>query len=264
MHDSGVVQGLLLPMTEEVSTSTRSWTLRPRAGVVGIVSCAVVLMAEVSAAATRTVEVGPNGELVFSPSSVTVNTGDTVEWKWGMGLHSTTRLQGPETWDSGVVNAPHTFSHTFMQPGVYDYFCSVHQALGMTGTVTVHPAALPTTTMPRTTSTTSAEPVSGSCTSIQACETALTAALPTPMAMTGKSRRVARFLQRLATRADHQLTLATAQSGARQAHLIEKANRTLERLRSAADKAESRGTLGVPVGPIDADVGSLVSLDASM
>ena len=45
--------------------------------------------------------------------------------------------------------------------------------------------------------------------------------------------------------------------------LRETANRTLDRLRAAADKAESHGSLAVPLGPIDADVGSLESLDQS-
>jgi plastocyanin len=241
-----------------------SCTLRARAGSVSVVSCALLLVVEVAAAATKTVQVGPDGALVFSPSAVTVNAGDTVEWKWGTGMHSTTRLQGPETWDSGVVSAPNTFSHTFMRPGTYPYFCSVHQALGMTGTVTVRSAAVTTTTRSGTTSTTSAVPVSESCPSIQACETALSAALPNPTATTGKSRRVARLLQRLMSRADHQLTLAAAGNGARRARLVKKANRTLAHLRSAAGRAESRGTLGVPLGPIDADVSSLVSLDGSM
>ena len=71
------------------------------------------------------------------------------------------------------------------------------------------------------------------------------------------------LLQKLARRADHQLERAMAASGARQAHLSKKANRTLERLRAAADRAETQGTLGVPVGPIDADVGSFVSLERS-
>src|SRR5207249_1853432 len=212
-------------------------------------------------------QVGPNGALVFSPSAVTVNAGDTVDWQWMTGYHSTTGQQSPETWDSGVQYAPHTFSHTFMKPGTYSYFCSVHAALGMTGTVSVR-AAVTTTTRPPSTSTTrpttTIAPVSTSCTSIKACETALTTALPLPgTAKTGKERRIAGLLQKLARRADHQLERAMAASGARQAHLSKKANRTLERLRAAAGKAESQGTLAVPLGPIDADVGSLESLDQS-
>ena len=242
-----------------------SQTFAMRSGCVRLASCAaVVLLAGMVGAATKTVQVGPNGALVFSPSAVTVDAGDTVEWQWGTGFHSTTRRQGPEMWDSGVVNAPHAFSHAFTQPGKYSYFCSVHQALGMTGTVTVRPTMYTTTTRPTSTSTTNTGPVSGSCTSIKACATALTSALPAPgTAKTGKQRRIARLLERLARRADHQLNGAMAANGARQAHLFKKANRTLERLRAAADRAETQGTLGVPVGPIDADVGSFVSLERS-
>ena len=128
-------------------------------------------------------------------------------------------------------------------------------------TTTTRPG-MTSTTMPRTTTTTIAAPVTGSCPSISACETALMATLPSPTtAMNGKERRVARALARLALRAVHQLELATTGKATRQARLFKKANRTLERIRTVADKAEVKGSLTVPVGPIDAGVGALMSLD---
>ena len=225
-------------------------------------AAAVLLAHQVAAAATKTVQVGPSGTLAFSPPAVTVDVGDTVEWLWVSGFHSTTRQQGAETWDSGAVATPHTFSHTFTHPGTYPYICTVHVAYGMTGTVTVRPAAVTTTTTPRTTtSTTTPAAVSGACTSIAACETALTTALAAATTATnGKECRVARRLQHLARRAAHQLDRALAATAARRARLFKNAVRTLERLRAAAGTAESQGTLPVPLGPIDADVGSLESL----
>ena len=235
-------------------------------------AAAALLAHQVAAAATKTVQVGPSGTLTFSPPAVTVDVGDTVEWQWMSGFHSTTRQQGAETWDSGAVATPHTFSHTFTHPGTYPYICTVHVAYGMTGTVTVRPAAVTTTTTPRatvtttttpriTTSTTTTAAVSGGCTSIAACETALTTALAAATTATkGKERRVARRLQHLARRAAHQLDRGLAATAARRARLFKNAVRTLERLRAAAGTAESQGTLPVPLGSIDADVGSLESL----
>src|SRR6185295_4188602 len=152
----------------------------------------LLLLAGDAAAATKTVQVGPNGSLMFSPAMVTVNMGDTVEWVWGSGPHSTTRTASPETWDSGVTGAPHMFSHTFTRAGTFPYVCSVHQQLGMVGTVVVR---RPT---PSTTSTTMAGQLLPPCTSVDACRLALMAALPTPAsATTARARRVTRHLARL-------------------------------------------------------------------
>jgi len=88
------------------------------------------------------------------------------------------------------------------------------------------------------------------------------ATLPSSTTATnGKERRVARALARLAARLVHQLDRATTAKTTRQARLFKRANRTLERLRTVADKAEVKGSLTVPVGPIDASVGALMLLD---
>ena len=128
-------------------------------------------------------------------------------------------------------------------------------------TTTTRPG-MTSTTMPGTTTTTIAVPITGSCPTVSTCETALMATLPSPTTATnGKERRVAHALARLALRAVHQLDQATTAKSTRQARLFKKANRTLERLRTVADKAEVKGSLTVPVGPIDAGVGALMSLD---
>lgn len=127
------------------------------------------------------------------------------------------------------------------------------------GSTTTTPSAHSTTTTPRTTSTTLG--ASGTCSSLTACEVALMATLPNPATATkGKDRRVAHDLARLAKRAVHELDQASAAKPARQARLFKRANRTLERIRTAADKAESKGSLTVPVGPIDSNVAILMAL----
>jgi hypothetical protein len=123
-------------------------------------------------------------------------------------------------------------------------------------------AHMTTTTSPSTTTTTIGVPVTGSCTTITACETALMATLPSPTTATnGKERRIARLLTRLGNRALHEVGKATSAKASHQARLFKKANRTLERIRTVADKAEAKGSLSVPVGPIDADVTAFMSLD---
>src|SRR5439155_2686617 len=72
--------------------------------------------------------------------TTTVNVGDTVQWDWVSGFHSTTGGSGPEAWDSLPQRTPFSFSHTFAVPGTYGYLCTVHTLI-MLGTVTVGGAA---------------------------------------------------------------------------------------------------------------------------
>lgn len=103
-------------------------------------------------AATITVSVGAGG-FRFSPASVTIQPGDTVQWTWSAGGHSTTSgSPGSPTgiWDSGILNQGATFSHTFPTAGSFPYYCAPHgSCCGMTGMVTVSapsPTPAPTPT----------------------------------------------------------------------------------------------------------------------
>ena len=102
----------------------------------------------VASATTVTVMVGPNC-LCFSPSSVTIHPGDTVQWTWSSTGHSTTSgSPGMPNgiWDSGILNQGATFSHTFNSVGSFPYYCTPHGACcNMRGTVTVsNPTPTPT------------------------------------------------------------------------------------------------------------------------
>jgi len=101
-------------------------------------------------AATNVVEVGPGGALTFGDqesgsSTTTIATGDRVQWVWESSGHSTTSDGGEEGWDSGVQDAPFTFTHQFLAPGTFPYHCIPHQFLGMTGRVVVRPSGEATT-----------------------------------------------------------------------------------------------------------------------
>jgi plastocyanin len=126
-----------------------------------VVAAAVSLIGYPKPASAMTVDVtvGPNGNLVFSPSSVTIHPGDQVHWTWGSSFHSTTSgSPGMPSgiWDSGILNQGASFTHTFNSAGTFPYYCTTHGGCcGMVGTVMVvnasptptpTPAATPTPT----------------------------------------------------------------------------------------------------------------------
>ena len=98
-----------------------------------------------ASATTIDVTVAPNGDLVFSPSSVTIHPGDTVRWTWAASVHSSTSgVPGAPDgiWDSGILNQGATFSHTFNSTGTFPYYCTPHGGCcGMVGTVIVASAS---------------------------------------------------------------------------------------------------------------------------
>jgi plastocyanin len=104
-----------------------------------------LFLAAKASATTYTVEVG-QAAMRYTPSSISIAPGDTVEWNWHGTLppyytyHSVTAgtpaNPTPTVFNSGVARAPFTFSHTFTTPGNYPYFCQIHTTM-MTGSVTV-------------------------------------------------------------------------------------------------------------------------------
>jgi plastocyanin len=119
---------------------------------------ALAALAGPAGAATHTVTVGPG--FTFSPSSQTINFGDTVEWVWAGGVHSSTAgvpCFADDRWDSGLQSNPFTYSITFLASGTFPYFCSLHCVFGMTGEIIVQeetPTPTPTVTATPTPTTT--------------------------------------------------------------------------------------------------------------
>jgi len=91
----------------------------------------------------------------FSPASITVRAGTTVEWtNTGQSIHSVTSDTGafdsnPSCPSGPCIEAGGTYSHTFTTAGTFAYHCRVHA--NMTAVVVVIPA-------PSTTTTTAAGP----------------------------------------------------------------------------------------------------------
>ena len=70
---------------------------------------------------------------------MTIDVGDTVRWTWTDAFsHTVTNSGGStETFNSGILPASSQYSYTFTMVGVNPYFCGVHGALSMAGTITV-------------------------------------------------------------------------------------------------------------------------------
>ena len=83
-----------------------------------------------TAAVGATVDVAvADGGLFFTPSSVTIQPGDTVRWTFSSSGHSTTSGSPGmpnNLWDSGIRNQGAVFNHTFPSAGTFPYYCIPH------------------------------------------------------------------------------------------------------------------------------------------
>lgn len=104
-------------------------------------------------AQAKTIEVTMknNPKAIFVPASVACKVGDTVNWtNPGVITHSVTcdpaqavdkanavLPAGVQPFNSSNMEQDATYSHTFTVKGTYKYFCKLHEAMGMVGTVVV-------------------------------------------------------------------------------------------------------------------------------
>lgn len=77
----------------------------------------------------------------FTPSSLIINQGDTVEWNNVSGFHNVNGTQAtfpsnPVSFGNGAAGAPWTYTFVFNTIGNYTYMCDVH-GISMSGTITV-------------------------------------------------------------------------------------------------------------------------------
>lgn len=95
-----------------------------------------------------TVEVGPDGELVFSPGTgepLAVAPGATVEFVWRSDSHNVVVDSMPDAADWGgspgggneTYDEGYRFTHTFDVEGRYEFYCQPHQSIGMIGSIVV-------------------------------------------------------------------------------------------------------------------------------
>jgi plastocyanin len=76
-------------------------------------------------------------QFIFAPQRITVKTGTTVTWVNDDDIPHTV-VSNNKLFKSKTLDTKDSFSFTFMTPGAYDYFCSLHPH--MTGTVVVEAA----------------------------------------------------------------------------------------------------------------------------
>jgi len=73
---------------------------------------------------------------------LTINQGDTVIWTWGDAAPHTVENEvgnSVETFNSGIITGiGETYSYTFTVVGANSYFCGIHGAASMSGTITVN------------------------------------------------------------------------------------------------------------------------------
>ncbi len=103
--------------------------------ITNIAVAALLIWAAMSLAAVR----GGSGQVTidnfsFKPQVLIIKAGATVTWTNKDDVPHTV-VNTAKKFRSGVLDTDDRFSHTFSDPGTYEYFCSVHPH--MTGKVIV-------------------------------------------------------------------------------------------------------------------------------
>src|ERR1051326_1897572 len=76
----------------------------------------------------------------FTPSTVNAVCGDTILWTWSSGTHTTTSKTIPgcaTAWNNPVNSTATSYSIVVSCAGNYNYQCTFHASMGMTGTIAV-------------------------------------------------------------------------------------------------------------------------------
>jgi OOP family OmpA-OmpF porin len=86
---------------------------------------------------------GPSGSTVsvddnlFSPETLTVAAGTTVTWNWDGNANHNVTWEGQGAPAPSPTQSSGSYTRTFSAAGTYDYYCSVHGAAVMSGSVVV-------------------------------------------------------------------------------------------------------------------------------
>jgi halocyanin-like protein len=90
-----------------------------------------------------TVEVGGGSEdLAFLPTGLWIDPGTTVTFEWVSNGHNVLPEEQPDGagWEGSgqaLENEGFSYTHTFDTAGIYKYYCSPHEQLGMLGAIAV-------------------------------------------------------------------------------------------------------------------------------
>ena len=110
---------------------------RTRAARIGALIAAAVMVLAVAApvlAATRTVKL--TADNAYTPANLTIEVGDRVDFVWEAGFHDVVFADGASS-GTPTGDVDNRWSRRFDSIGSFGYICTVHEALGMKGTVRV-------------------------------------------------------------------------------------------------------------------------------
>jgi plastocyanin len=116
-------------------------------------SLALIVLAAAPPAAAQPAAAGAvvtmTDSFEFDPRAVTIHAGEAVEWRNASRfkhsvaadpkLGSAALPPGAQPFASGDLAPGASFRQVLTVPGKYRYFCTLHEGVGMTGTVTVLP-----------------------------------------------------------------------------------------------------------------------------
>lgn len=144
--------------TDANGVATTTWTLGANGGaqtatatVAGASGSPLTFTA--TSPVVPTITVGPGGSLQFSPSTITINAGQSVRFVWASG--ATNHNVSPDIGNAtalpsspglpALLDAPQEFNAVFPAAGTFKFFCTAHgtnisagNVSGMSGTVTVN------------------------------------------------------------------------------------------------------------------------------
>jgi len=89
------------------------------------------------------VEVGTgSNQIAYAPTNIWVDPGTTVTFEWMSNGHNVVPNSQPDGADwrgsgDALEDEGYTYSHTFEAGGMYTYYCSPHEQLGMVGAIAV-------------------------------------------------------------------------------------------------------------------------------
>jgi plastocyanin len=90
-----------------------------------LVPALVIACNSQTAAATQTRTAIKIDNFSFSPPTVTVAAGTTVEWTNKDDIPHNV-VSSDQAFKSKVLDTDQQFAYTFTKPGIYEYFCSLH------------------------------------------------------------------------------------------------------------------------------------------
>lgn len=103
-------------------------------GTIGIAGCGAAVESE-------EIRVGADGDPVFDPAELTIETGTMIEFIWDSDDHNVAVTSKPteSDWEgvSEVQAADYEHEHTFMVDGQIEFQCDNHVDQGMQGVVIV-------------------------------------------------------------------------------------------------------------------------------